>query len=233
MLACALVRRLAGASAMPIVGNLKEMPLPSLIETNCRALQSAKLHLSHREKEGEVYFSDGQVVHATTGDQVGEPALWQLMRWAEGTFVLENDVAAPERSINRPWADLLLDAMLHQADWNADKTVEVSMPADEVQKLKAIEGVTGVITAGRDGVVMAASVPEGNGDAEAAVTVFLGALADQISQSIPVGPFEQGIVSQPNQRMVVISQGDRYVGLLLDPQASPAIVLTAARAALS
>ncbi len=218
---------------MPIVGNLKEMPLPSLIETNCRALQSARLHLSHRDKEGEVYFSDGQVVHAAAGEMRGEQALWQLMQWGEGTFVLENDTAAPERSIDRPWADLLLEAMLHQADWKADKAREAPMPGDEVQKLKAIEGVTGVITAGRDGVVMAASVPEGNGEAEAAVTVFLGALADQISESIPVGPFEQGVVSQPNQRMVVISQGDRYVGLLLDPQASPAIVLTAARAALS
>ena len=218
---------------MPIVGNLKEMPLPSLIETNCRALQSARLHLSHRDQEGEVYFSDGQVVHAATGSNRGEPALWQLMQWAEGTFVLENDAPTPERSIDRPWSDLLLEAMLHQADWNAGKAPEALMPADEITKLKAIEGVTGVITAGRDGVVMGASVPEGNGDAEAAVTVFLGALAEQISESIPIGLFEQGVVSQPNQRMVVIRQGERFIGLMLDPQASPAIVLTAARAALS
>jgi predicted regulator of Ras-like GTPase activity (Roadblock/LC7/MglB family) len=218
---------------MPIVGNLKEMPLPSLIETNCRALQSARLHLSHRDQEGEVYFSDGQVVHAATASNRGEPALWQLMQWTEGTFVLENEFPAPERSIDRPWSDLLLDAMLHQADWNADKAREAPMPADEIQKLKAIEGVTGVITAGRDGVVMGASVPEGNGEAEAAVTVFLGALAEQISDSIPVGLFEQGVVSQPNQRMVVIRQGERFIGLMLDLQASPAIVLTAARAALS
>jgi len=217
---------------MPIVGNLKEMPLPSLIETNCRALQSARLHLSHRDQEGEVYFRDGQVVHAATGSTRGEPALWQLMQWAEGTFVLENEIPSPERSIDRPWSDLLLEAMLHQADWNADKAREASMPADEIQKLKAIEGVTGVITAGRDGVVMGASVPEGNGEAEAAVTVFLGALAEQISESIPVGPFEQGVVSQPNQRLVVIRKGERFIGLILNPQASPAIVLTAARAAL-
>lgn len=218
---------------MPVVGNLVEMPLATLVETNCRALRSARLSVSSGGQQGYVYFSDGEVVHVALGDESGEVALYQMLRWTEGTFVLENEVASPEHTVERPWSELLLEAMQLQADWQRPEQGKAAGRAPSLQKLKRIEGVLGVVAAGADAAVIAADVPGGNGEVEAAMTVFLAALASQISENIEVGAFEHGVITQTKQRVLVLRQGDGYVGLLLKPEASPAMVLNAARNALA
>jgi len=64
---------------MATTGSLREIPLAALIETGCRSRASARLQLRHGEWEGEIYFSDGEIVHAVCGDLKGEPALWRLL----------------------------------------------------------------------------------------------------------------------------------------------------------
>jgi len=217
---------------MPVVGNLAEMPLSTLVETNCRALTSARLSLSSRGREATLYFSDGDVVHALLGNQSGEAALFEMLRWSEGTFVLESEVASPQRTIQRPWSELLLAAMQLEADWQPAKSQPVG-EATVLQKLKRIEGVMGVVTAGLDGTVLSAEVPAGNGEAEAAMTVFLASLGSEITRNLELGAFEQGVITQAKQRLLVIRQGQEYHGLLLGLQASPAMVLAAARRELA
>ncbi|MGA2112348.1 MAG: DUF4388 domain-containing protein [Anaerolineales bacterium] len=217
---------------MPVVGNLAEMPLSTLVETNCRALRSARLSVSSRGQQGTLYFSDGEVVHGVLGNQSGEVALYQMLRWSEGTFVLENEVASPQRTIRRPWSELLLEAMQLEGNW---RPVE-SQPAAEapiLQELKRIEGVAGVVAAGADGTVLAADVPVGNGEGEAATAIFLATLGSEIAHNLELGSFEHGVITQSKQRVLVLRQGEEYYGLLLGLQASPAMVLAAARNALA
>lgn len=95
-------------------------------------------------------------------------------------------------------------------------------------QLKTIDGVTGVVIAACDGVVLASDVPEGDGEREAAVAVFVGAAANQVGEAMQFEAFNQGIVTLKSKRVLVISQPDRYIGLWLGENASPAIVGNAA-----
>jgi hypothetical protein len=81
----------------------------NLIQVNCQEMRSARLALTRADQSGEIYFSDGQVVHAMFGAQRGEDALYELLAWDAGTFVLERDVAAPEKTITANWNALLLE----------------------------------------------------------------------------------------------------------------------------
>ncbi len=210
---------------MPLQGRLKEMSLANLVQVNCEEMRAARISLMNKGQKGEVYVSDGQVVHAVAGSQTGEEALYGLLLWEDGTFTLETDVHAPERTIRTDWSELLLEGMKRLADWQAtDHKVAVSPTSDLLSRLKSIDGVTGAVIAACDGVVLAADVPESNGEREAAVAVFVGSAAGQIGQTMRLEPFTQGIVTVKTRRMLVLGQSDRYIGLLLAENASPAIV---------
>jgi DNA-binding response OmpR family regulator/predicted regulator of Ras-like GTPase activity (Roadblock/LC7/MglB family) len=92
-------------------GSLSSLSLPSIIQINCEERNEARLRLRRRGQEGLLFFAQGQVVHAELGSQVGEEAVYELLRWEDGTFELEMGVSAPERTIEVGWSGLLLEGM--------------------------------------------------------------------------------------------------------------------------
>ncbi len=209
---------------MATTGSLREIPLAALIETGCRSRASARLRLRQGEWEGEIYFSDGEMVHAVCGDLKGEPALWSLLRWTDGQFILEDEVRSPERTLYRPWKELLLEGM-QRATGSPDRTTPSMLsPSEIVSRLRAIEGVLGVVVSGPDGIVMAAEVPEGKGEVEGAITVYMAAAAEALADLLPMGPFEYAVVTESRRRLLILRHAPLMIGLLLSPQASPALV---------
>ncbi len=214
---------------MPLQGNLDEMSLANLIQVNCQEMRSARLTLTHKGQKGEVYFSDGQVVHANTGPLTGDDAIYELLRWDTGIFTLETDVRAPEKTLDTAWSDLLLEGMKRLADWQmVEQKAEGGAAPGVLEKLRALNGVTGAVVAACDGVVLAADVPGSDGERESAVAVFVGLAAHQIGDTLTLGPFNQCVVTLKNKRVLVLEQPDRYIGLWLEENASPAIVSNAA-----
>lgn len=222
-----------GRRGMATTGSLREIPLAALIETGCRARASARLRLRQGEAEGEIYFADGEIVHAICGDLKGEPALWRLLEWTDGTFTLEDEIRSPERTIHRPWKEVLLEGMQRGARPSNPPAAAPRSPAEIVSDLRSIEGVLGVVVCGPDGVVMAADVPEGKGEVEGAITVYLAAAAEAIDDFLPLGSFEYAVVTEPQRRLVILRRAPFVIGLSLAPQASPTLVVSEALARLA
>ena len=214
---------------MPLQGNLAEMSLANLIQVNCQEMRSARLTLTRHGQNGEVYFSDGQVVHATFGTDTGEAALYELLTWSDGSFVLERDAHTVEKTIAKPWGELLLEGMkrLPSRVATADRT-EVNVDRDALAKLRALDNVTGVVISACDGIVLASNIPGSDGEAEAAVAVFVGSAANQLGESLQLDAFGHGLVTLKNKRLLILEQPNRYIGLVLADHASPTIVASAA-----
>ena len=100
---------------MALVGNLRDLKLPNLIQLNCMERNSAKLTIEHAGKYGMIYFLEGQIVHAEFDPDIGEKALFRLLGIPEGKFKVENGVRAPMSTITTHWNNLLLEG-LHQLD---------------------------------------------------------------------------------------------------------------------
>ncbi len=214
---------------MPLQGNLDEMSLANLIQVNCQEMRSARLLLTHKGQKGEVYFSDGQVVHANVGELAGADAIFELLRWDTGLFTLETDVRAPDKSVDTPWSELLLEGMKRLADWQTvEQKSEGGAAPGVLEKLRTLNGVAGAVIAACDGVVLAADVPGSDGERESAIAVFVGLAAHQISDTLTLGPLSQCVVTLKNKRVLVLEQTDRYIGLWLEENASAAIVGSAA-----
>ena len=58
-------------------------------------------------KEGVIYFKNGEIIAAKTGNKEGEEALYEILGWKNGVFETRLYSEEPERTINAP-IDLLL-----------------------------------------------------------------------------------------------------------------------------
>jgi hypothetical protein len=66
--------------------------------------------VQHGECSGCIYFRDGEIVHAEHRDQAGEQAFYEIMAWPGGRFRLDAGVSSPQRSIQKNWQHLVLEA---------------------------------------------------------------------------------------------------------------------------
>jgi predicted regulator of Ras-like GTPase activity (Roadblock/LC7/MglB family) len=123
---------------MALVGNLRDLKLPNLIQLNCMERNSAKLTIESAGKYGIVYFHEGQIVHAEFDPDIGEKALFRLLGLPEGKFKVENGVRAPMFTISTHWNNLLLEG-LHQLD-----TMHASDEGKERRLLEMFMNVKGV-----------------------------------------------------------------------------------------
>jgi len=139
---------------MALVGNLKDLKLPSLIQLNCMERNTAKLTIEHNGKYGFIYFDNGQVVHAEFDPDIGEQAVFRLLSLYSGNFKVESGIRPPARTIHTNWNNLLLDG-LHQLDSQDDGK---ERKYDHLfERLFTVKGVKQVTIFNQEGELIASS----------------------------------------------------------------------------
>jgi len=96
---------------MVLVGNLKDLRLVNIIQINCIERNAAKVTVSSLDRNGFIYFSDGQIVHAEFNPYIGERAVQEMLALTDGQFKVEAGVTAPAHTISRPWNSVVLEAL--------------------------------------------------------------------------------------------------------------------------
>jgi DNA-binding response OmpR family regulator len=95
-----------------VEGSLSQLPLPDVLQmlgNNCR---SGRLVVSAERARAEIVFQDGVVVDATSNGAIGEKGFLRALSIREGRFVFQPGDAGPERRVERPLTELLLDGLL-------------------------------------------------------------------------------------------------------------------------
>ncbi len=95
-------------------GKLNMMALPELVQTLHNSQKTGLLRVNSADEEGEIYFIDGNVRHASMGDSMGEEAFYQLVTWADGSFAFEAGDREVEPGIFRATMSLLMEGMRRQ-----------------------------------------------------------------------------------------------------------------------
>jgi predicted regulator of Ras-like GTPase activity (Roadblock/LC7/MglB family) len=94
---------------MGMQGNLHDMAIADLVQHTCTDRKTASLLIDRDGKQSILYFKDGQIVHATAGDQSGEEAVFEILRYEEGAFNLELGVEPPISTVTHSWTSLLIE----------------------------------------------------------------------------------------------------------------------------
>lgn len=92
-------------------GSITGLQLPDLIQMNCLSQVTTALYIKKGDREGCIYFEDGQMRHAQIGITEGEEALFGILSWQNGSFRFVGGKKAPKVTINTNWEYLLIEGM--------------------------------------------------------------------------------------------------------------------------
>jgi hypothetical protein len=102
---------------MAFQGSLKELPLPDIIQLVSVSGKTGKFTLSRENERGFIYLKNGQMVHATVADLVGEEAIYALAIWNQGDFQFNPGDEADRQTITKSNTNLLMEAARRLDEW--------------------------------------------------------------------------------------------------------------------
>lgn len=161
---------------MALTGELSDLSLAELIEFFCNQRKTGCLKIIYPYGPGYFYLHAGSVVHARIGSLRGIDAVYSALTLPNASFTFSPLVDAPERSINQPWTQVVLEGLRRMdegvipgeafpAGYEADPGDEEPEPetseveAAPVSHLPAfLSGLGGQSGAGRSKLVTAAVV---------------------------------------------------------------------------
>jgi CheY-like chemotaxis protein len=101
----------AGADSTSVRGTLAQMSVVDLLQTLDIGQKSCRLELHHAGLESEMQFVNGQLVHASLGNLTGEAAVYAVVAWTEGAFVIDFERVECPRTITHSTQSVLLEAL--------------------------------------------------------------------------------------------------------------------------
>jgi DNA-binding response OmpR family regulator/predicted regulator of Ras-like GTPase activity (Roadblock/LC7/MglB family) len=227
------IQELVSREDRALEGNLKMMSLASIVQINCEERNQAQLILNYQGQSAAIYFKDGEMIHAETGEKTGEEAVYELLDWENGSFQLKMGAEPSLRTIDTPWSGILLEGMRRidesTAGWSPEWDEVIDPESTEPQEIveerivKAISGITGVTSAlllAPDGTLIAQDKcvePE----REIKWGVHLREKGEIIGSYLDAGNLERIVVTAADGR-IYLQQKDDKVLLLNLPRRSSA-----------
>ncbi len=206
---------------MSMQGSLREVDVPNVIELARQMSAPAAIHfLVGGNEEGWIFVEDGRVVHASVGDLQGMKALYQLFPLQEGAFDIRVGSAAPRKTIEGEWNNVLLDVLRYLDDKAAEfHGAPKSAPplGMKLQTLLMESDFQGAAVVGRDGLIYASHLPEQIADEDllGAVAASIFALSARSVRQLKRGNLQRTLVqgSEGNIIVTLVNEEALFVGL--------------------
>ncbi len=91
-------------------GSVAGLSLTDVIQLKGHNRFSGSISVEYNQRQGMIFFRDGEIIHAEQGGMVGEQALFEIIRWPGGRFAIQPKVTTTSRSIQQSISYLLLEA---------------------------------------------------------------------------------------------------------------------------
>ena len=213
-------------------GDLRMMSLASIIQINCEERNQAQLILNYQGREGIIFFKDGEMIHAETGDLTGEEAVFALLGWEQGAFQLKMDAEPSLRTIEKSWSGVLLEGMRRidestagwSPDWEDDFEIsgvptEDDLPQRILKAIGSVREVNGALICTLEGKILAQDMP-GNADEYRNWGLFFQDKGEMIAGFLDAGSLEQIVLSGSEERFYLQRRKEHLVLLSLSSRAS-------------
>lgn len=94
-----------------IQGRLEEMSIMDLMQSLEMGQKSCALTIRRGEESGQLFFSGGQCLDARVGSIESEAAVYEAVKWRDGQFEIDFNVAPSRTTISRTTTGLLMEAL--------------------------------------------------------------------------------------------------------------------------
>ncbi len=128
---------------MAFQGSLAELPLPDILQLVAVSGKTGRFTIKNERDTGEIYLSNGQIVHAVLGAMEGEEAVYELAIWADGDFVFAPSEESVPTTISKSNTSLLMEAARRIDEW---KVLSKRVPSTRLVPVFTEDGGGATIT---------------------------------------------------------------------------------------
>ena len=119
--------QMLGSSDTALSGNLLHLDLPGVLQMLAHSRQSGALYVNAGVIDGIVFFDNGTITHAESGDLIGDDAVVQIVKCSNGVdsggYKFVPGETASTRTVLRSATELMLEA-LRELDEDAHDNLE-------------------------------------------------------------------------------------------------------------
>lgn len=106
-------------------GNLAQMTVMDLLQSLDMGRKTCSLILGNNGDKCQMFFTDGQINHATYGDLKGEEAVYKVLLWTGGSFEIDFNGSSREQTVSRTTQGLLMEGLRLLDESNRDEQENV------------------------------------------------------------------------------------------------------------
>jgi uncharacterized protein DUF4388 len=92
-----------------LIGNLNQFSAAEILQMACLGQRTGRFTFKSGRGSSEIYLHHGAIRHACYSTIEGEPAMAEVFRWRQGRFYFEEGIISHAKTVDRPWANLLID----------------------------------------------------------------------------------------------------------------------------
>jgi hypothetical protein len=131
-------------------GAIQDLELAEIIQIISLGRKTARVTVRATDDEGDVWFLQGEAVHASTSDLSGTAAFYRILEWRAGRFFIEHESTCGLRTIDTDTTLLLMESLQlrdERDERSADREHEHSDAGTMMRRPRGYRVVVGVAVA--------------------------------------------------------------------------------------
>jgi CheY-like chemotaxis protein len=105
-------------------GSLAQMNVIDLMQSLELGRKTCLLILTNGGERCEAFFTDGQIAHAQYGELQGDEAIYKILTWTGGNFIIDFEARSAEQTTTRSTQGLLMEGLRLLDEANRDSSEE-------------------------------------------------------------------------------------------------------------
>lgn len=208
-------------------GAVAGLSLTDVIQLKGHNKYTGAISVEYGESKGVIYFVDGEIIHAEQGDETGEQAIYEIIKWPGGTFNIHPEMTSNVCTIHYRTDFLLLEALRRLDEESAGATAYKSAapavnPRRTMSKIAArlqqINNITYAVLLDKQGAPVQDSSIEAV--ALAAKGVFLATTGSSIGELMGLGEVKAAVVHTTNYNLLLYDSKQHYLSIAVKPDCS-------------
>ncbi len=206
-------------------GAVAGLSLTDVIQLKGHNKYTGCITVSYDGNEGVIYFVDGEIIHAVQGEETGEEAIYQIIKWPGGNFNIHPEMTSNVCTIHYRTDFLLLEALrrldeerMGGRDPGSGKGPSVT-PRRTMSKIAArlqeINGITYAVLLDKEGTPLQDTSLEAA--ALASKGFFLATTGNQLGELMGLGDIKASAVQTHNFHLLMYDSKQHYLSIAVKP----------------
>ncbi|NTV49304.1 MAG: DUF4388 domain-containing protein [Geobacteraceae bacterium] len=201
-------------------GSVAGLSLTDVIQLKGHNKYTGAISVEYGDSQGVIYFVDGEIIHAVQGDESGEQAIYEIIKWPGGMFNIHPEMTSNVCTIHYRTDFLLLEALRRLDEENAGSTANKSAgpevtPRRTMSKIAArlqeINNITYAVLLDKQGSPVQDSSIEAV--ALAAKGVLLAKTGNGIGDLMGLGEIKVAAVHTTNYNLLLYDSKQHYLSI--------------------